>query len=284
MADGLLIAQISDTHIGGAVAQGSESNLDRLDRTLAHLQAVGRTPDLLLVTGDMADAGGDEPYRLLKDRLDRLPFPARVALGNHDERAPAQAVFGGGEGGFFHYAFDAGELRVVVLDTVEEGRHGGAFCAEREAWLRDQLHEAAAKPVLVALHHPPVDIGIDWLTTSPTEPWLERLDAALADHPHIVALISGHVHRPIVSSRAGRSVRVCPPVAAQLALDLAPLSPDRPDGRALIVEGRPGYALHLWRGGTLTTHFGFVEEQRAVLRFDEKTQPFVRSLFEERSA
>lgn len=279
----LLIAQISDIHLGGAATGGIDANRARLERVLDHLGAMGRVPDILLVTGDLAEAGDDDSYRELDELLGRCPFPAHVALGNHDKRGAARAVFAYGEGQFLHYSIDTAGLRIIVLDTLEEGRHGGAFCEVREGWLRETLRERPDSPLLVALHHPPIDTGLDWLTTSPKEPWLARLDAALAESGQVVALLAGHVHRPIASSRSGIPVRVCPSVAAPLALDLAELSSRCPDARPLVVEGPPGYALHLWRDGVLTTHFDFVEEHRTILRYDAAIQPFVRSLFAERA-
>jgi 3',5'-cyclic AMP phosphodiesterase CpdA len=278
-----LIAQISDIHLGGAVSDGTDANRARLERVLEHLCAMARLPDLLLVTGDLAESGDEDSYRQLKQRLDRCPFPAHVALGNHDKRTAARTVFAYGEGEFLHYSIDAPGLQIVVLDTLEEGRHGGAFCEAREAWLRATLRKAPERPVLVALHHPPIDTGLDWLTTSPNEPWLARLDGALSESRQVVALVAGHVHRPIAASRGGIAVRVCPSVAAPLALDLAALSPELPDGRPLVVDGPPGYALHLWRDGVLTTHFDFVEEHWTILRFGAAVQPFVHSLFSERA-
>ena len=283
-----LIAQISDTHIGSAVEGSAGTNLRRLDRVLAHLAGMARRPDLLLVTGDLADADADsqdedeDSYQLLKSRLDRCGIPVHVCIGNHDSRIAAQRVFGREGSDFFHFAADAGPLRLIVLDSVENGRHGGAFCEARAAWLRDRLAEAPEFPTLIALHHPPIDTGLDWLTTSPAEPWLTNLDAALAGQRQIAALLAGHVHRPIASSRSGIPVRVCPSVAAPLALDLAPLEPEAPDGRALVVDGPPGYALHLWRDEVLTSHVDFVEDRQVLARFDENMQPLVRRLFAER--
>jgi len=279
----LLVAQISDLHIGGAIIDGVDVNLERLDRVLAHLAAMARRPDLLLVTGDLIEQENAEAgYRLLAERLERCPFPAHVTIGNHDLREPAFRQFRGGSGGFLHYVVEAGPLRLIVLDTVEEGRHGGAFCEARSAWLRSRLAEAPDRPTLIALHHPPIDTGIDWLTTVPDEPWLARLDAALAGQDQIVAIVGGHVHRPISASRNGISVRVCPAVAAQLALELAPLDPDVPDGRPLVVDAPPGYALHLWRDGVLTSHADFVQDQPVLARFDERMQGLVRAIFAER--
>jgi 3',5'-cyclic AMP phosphodiesterase CpdA len=276
-AGNLLIAQISDTHIGAA-----DANVGRLDRVLDHLCGMTRRPDLLLVTGDLADENSEAPYRMLRERLDRCPFPAYVCLGNHDSRGAARQIFPGGDDRFLHYVFDADTLRIIVLDTLEEGRHGGAFCEARAAWLRDRLAEAADQATLVVLHHPPIDSGIDWLTTSPEEPWVARLESVLADQPQIVALLAGHFHRPIFGGRKGAPVFVCPPIARQIALDLAPLDPEMPDGRALVVDGPPGFALHLWRGGTLTSHMDFVEDRQILADFDADMQKLVRKIFAER--
>lgn len=283
-----LIAQISDTHIGSPVEGSAGANLARLDQVLAHLAGMTRRLDLLLVTGDLADADEDAAdedeasYRLLKDRLDGCGIPVHVCIGNHDNRAIAKRVFGREGSDFFHLAADAGPLRLIVLDTLEEGRHGGAFCEARADWLRNRLMEVPERPTLIALHHPPIDTGLDWLTTSPAEPWLARLDAALAGQRQVAALLAGHVHRPIASSRNGIPVRVCPSVAQPLAPDLTPLDPEVPDGRALVVDGPPGYALHLWREGVLTSHVDFIDDRQVLARFDEKMQPLVRRLFAER--
>lgn len=281
-SDELLIAQISDTHIGSAVEAGAGANLARLDRVLSHLCGMTRRPDLLIVTGDLADEVSEAPYRLLEERLDRCGIPAYVCIGNHDSRRDAASVFGARGPVFFQYAVDAGPLRLIVLDTVEEGRHGGAFCEARASWLRERLAEAPHRPTLVALHHPPIDTGMDWLTTSPAEPWLARLDAALSGHEQVIAMIAGHVHRPITGSRNGIPVLVCPSVAPPLTLDLAPLDPDAPDGRALVFDGPPGFALHLWRDGRLVSLVDFVEERPVLARFDERMQKLIRRLFAER--
>lgn len=280
-AGALLIAQISDTHIGSA-RTAAEDNLARLDRVLDHLCGMTRRPDILLVTGDLADQKSQAPYRALRDRLDRCPFPAYVCLGNHDTRRSARHIFPGGDSQFFHYVVDAGPLRLIILDTLEEGRHGGGFCEARSTWLRDRLVEAPDRATLVVLHHPPIDTGLDWLTTAPAEPWVARLDAALAGQRQVIALVAGHIHRPIAASRNAVPVRICPSIAAPLTLDLQPLDPQVPDDRALVIDGPPGYALHLWRDGLLTTHVDFVQEQRVLARFDQQMQPYIRAMFDER--
>jgi 3',5'-cyclic AMP phosphodiesterase CpdA len=243
---------------------------------------MARQPDLLLVTGDLADSASQTPYRLLKHQLGRCDFPTYVCLGNRDTRQVARQLFEGGDADFFHYVVDAGPLRLIMLDTLDEGRHGGGFCELRAAWLRDRLAEAPTQPTIIAMHHPPLDTGIDWVTTVPAEPWVARLDAALAGQQQVIALLAGHVHRPITASRHGIPLLVCPPIAAPITLDLAPLDPTAPDGRELVTDGPPGYMLHLWRSGMLVSHFDFVAVEAVLARFDERMQPVIQFRFAER--
>ena len=57
-------------------------------------------------------------------------------------------------------------------------------------------------------------------------------------------MISGHVHRPIVTHWAGTTLIVCSSTAPQVALDLEPIDPEQPDERSMIVAEPPCYALH----------------------------------------
>ena len=78
------------------------------------------------------------------------------------------------------------------------------------------------------------------------------------------------------------SQMVCPATSAQLALDLRPIDPEVMDGRPMVTNDPPGYALHRWSDGGLVTHFDTVQPRETLARFDETMQPLVRGLFAER--
>ena len=62
----MLIAQITDVHLGFEPGNPDELNRQRLDRTLRTLVEMVPRPDLLLATGDLADPGDDsESYARL---------------------------------------------------------------------------------------------------------------------------------------------------------------------------------------------------------------------------
>jgi 3',5'-cyclic AMP phosphodiesterase CpdA len=280
----MLIAQISDLHIGFDGPSRDDANLRRLDRALAELEAMPGRPDLLLATGDLVEHGDEASYRLLHERLAACPIPSHPMLGNHDRRAGFRAAFPGAPdvSGYLQYVIETPGLRIVMLDTLEEGRHGGAFCEIRAAWLTEKLAEAPDTPTLVVLHHPPIDTGIEWMMTDPAEPWVARLRAALAGHGQIVALISGHIHRPVLGMFEGLPTAVAPATAYPLALTLEPMDIDHPDNRPLVTDGPPAYALHRWQDGRFITHFGFADDPVTIVAYGERMQPLVRRLAAER--
>ena len=276
----LVIAQLTDLHIGFDVEEGVERNVDRLGRVIDAMRA--EQPDLVIVTGDLTQGGRAEDYRRLATALSALDCPVHLTVGNHDRRDGFAAVFADriAPDGFVHFAVEHPELRCLVLDTLEEGRHGGAFCVERAAWLSARLVEDR-RSTLIFLHHPPVAVGVAWMDPDPNAGWIERLHAAIAPHDHVIGLAAGHLHGASVTGWQGRSVAIAPSVAPALALSLAAIDPDTPDNRPMIVDSAPGFALHRWDGEQLTTQFGSVPEH-VIARFNEDMQPMVRQMLTER--
>lgn len=281
----MLIAQITDIHLGFDPDNPAEYNRKRLAAVLRALCRMSPRPDLLLATGDLVDQGDADSYRRLRGALDGLPFPVRMVLGNHDRRDTFRAEFpeaGTIPSGHVQYVEEAGPVRLVMLDTLDEGRHGGAFCEPRARWLTDRLAEAPGRPTLLVLHHPPIETGIPWMTTALREPWVERLRGAIAGQPQVMGMICGHIHRSLVTRWAGGSVAVCSSTAPQVALELAAIDPETPDGRPMIVADPPAYALHYWNGESLVTHFETADDHVALASYDDRMQGLVRHLLAER--
>jgi Icc protein len=280
----MLIAQISDLHIGFDSPTPDDANLHRLDKVLRRLEAMPKRPDRLLVSGDLVEHGDEPSYRLLGKRLAECPIPSHLMLGNHDARGPFRRAFPDAPdaGGFLQYVVEDPSLRMIVLDTLEEGRHAGAFCASRAAWLAERLDEEPAQPTIIALHHPPFDSGIEWMTTDPAEPWVARLRRALSGRTNIVAMLSGHLHRPVVGMFDGTAAVVSPATAAPLALTLEPMDLDHPDQRPLVTDGPPAFALHRWQDSGFISHFARAGDAKPIVRFDRNMQAFLRRLVGER--
>jgi hypothetical protein len=52
----------------------------------------------------------------------------------------------------------------------------------------------------------------------------------------------------------------------------------------MIVAEPPGFALHFWSGKELITHFGFVQEDPVLARYDAAFQRVVRQIAAEDTA
>ncbi len=281
----MLIAQITDLHIGFDRDNPDEYNMHRLTAVLQRIADGPNRPDLMLLTGDLTEFGDSDSYVRLAEAVAGCQFPVWAMVGNHDERAPLLASFPDTPvaDGFVQYALDFDHFRVLVLDTLEPGRHGGAFCEIRATWLAERLAERPATPTVIAMHHPPFVSGISWLDSDNDEDWIARFAATVAGHGQVKAIFSGHLHRTITTLWNGVQLTVCASTAPTVGLDLRPIDSDRPDGRAMIVDELPGYALHHWDGERLISHVEAVGALRALARYDEGMQPLVRAIEDERA-
>ena len=284
--DGILVAQVTDLHIGFDRDNPHELNVRRLNMVIDELNEMRPKPSLLLVTGDLVEWQDDiDAYRHMLSLIARWEGPVIWAIGNHDSREHFRAVLPdvpADENGFIQYVVDHGGVRWIVLDTLDEGRHGGMICEKRAAWLKKRLRERKDVPTIIILHHPPVDTGIDWMSALDCETWVQRLEEVVKPAKQVVGLIAGHVHRPIATTFGGKPLTVCCSTAPWLALNLEDIDPKRPDGRPLILGDAPAYALHYWNGERLLTHFDVAGPRHVLASYDSNAQPMIRDFLRER--
>jgi len=280
----MLIAQVTDIHLGFDPDNPAEFNRKRLDQVLRALNDGPNRPDLLLATGDLTDRGDADSYRRLANAFSQCDFPVWPCMGNHDDRANFAQHFLHirQEDGFVQYVIPLEGRRIIMLDTLEPDRHGGAFCERRAEWLSARLDEDATTPTLIVMHHPPIEVGIDWMNTHPEEPWVRRFTTAIAGRPNIQSILCGHIHRSITAPWNGTTIAICSSTAPQLALDMRPMDPDAPDNRPMIVADPPAYALHRWTDHGLVTHFETADDHVMLAKFDAGMQPLVKMLIDER--
>jgi len=283
----MLIAQITDCHIGFFRSDVGGANTRRLCAVLDRLRDGPNRPDLLLLSGDLTEFGDTASYARLAGMLADLPFPFHLMVGNHDDRAALRATFPGTtlDQGFVQYVLPLPGLRLIALDTLEPGRHGGAFCAARAKWLSDQLDADSATPVVIAMHHPPFVSGLDWLDGAADAPWIARFTDAIAGRPQVRAIVAGHLHRTIHASVAGVPLTVCPSTAPTVALNLNLIDPEQLDGRAMIADEPAAFALHRWHGDQLVSHFECLSAAppwAALASYDAGMQELVRQNARER--
>ena len=143
------------------------------------------------------------------------------------------------------HCVDMGEVRLVMLDSMEPGSHSG-HCPEAMArWLDACLQEDSSRPALVFMHHPPFITGMGAMD----EPFegADLLRDVLSRAPW-ARLCCGHMHRPIFTAWAQGLALTVPSISMQIDLDLSP------EGGDTFRMEMPGYMLHHWDGSHLNSH------------------------------
>lgn len=248
----LLLAQISDLHLGEPARDGSDPE----GCLRAVVKALGRLPDppdAVLVSGDLAEHAKPKQYRLAAKAIGKLGVPIYGLPGNHDDRATMREVLGyPGEGDEpLDYAVDLGPLRLVVVDSTIPGEDRGGF----EPGQLERLDaELAASPhaAIVAMHHPPLTTAMaDWDGVNLPVSDRNALAAVIARHPRVKAIVAGHLHRVAVSTLAGRPVLAAPSTFLQARPDFA-------REKVKLYAGTPGFVIHALRGEELSTQVEIV--------------------------
>jgi Icc protein len=281
----MLIAQMTDIHIGFAPDEKPEEyNRIRFRATLARVLGGPNRPDMMVLSGDITDNGDFDSFEKTAALLAECPFPVWPMVGNHDTREALVEAFPQVrlEEGFLHYAVNIGGLNVIMLDTLERGRHGGAFCEKRARWLAAKLDAAPDTPTLIFMHHPPVVSGIEWMDPQPDEDWIRRFGAVVEGRRQVLAIHCGHLHRPLMATFRGIPLGVTPSVAPLVAMDLRSIDREVPDGRDLITTEPPAYALHRWDGTSLVTHYEHVSGWKTIAHYTGSLQAMIQDMFAER--
>ena len=250
----MLLAQLSDPHIGATPRHMPHGMLpaDTLQRAVAQLLASTVPPDAVLVSGDLVERGLPAEYAELRAVLARLPMPAYLMVGNHDDRDALRAAFPDhaylqAGGAFVQYAFDASDWRVVVLDSLDPGVSSGRVCEHRLQWLEEELGGDDRRDVALFVHHQPFATGIPHVDASRLLD-AEALEHVIRRHERVRRIGCGHVHRAMQTTWAGRAATTCPSVYFQFAPDF------RADGRCVPAAEMPGYQLHRFSGRELLTY------------------------------
>jgi 3',5'-cyclic-AMP phosphodiesterase len=238
-----VVAHLSDCHIG-ATAEAPA----RLRRALDHLAACTPRPDVLLLSGDLADHGLDGEYEVVAEVLSTVTIPLLVCPGNHDVRTRFVHHLGPAES-----VIDVAEHRLIAVNSLVDAAEGrridhGALTDDSLHLLHDAL--TAGRPSFVALHHPPVDLHVDLmdpikLTAS------ERLAEVLARHSNVIAVLVGHAHTMAATTFAGVPVLVGGGLVSTVPTDAEDLP-------TIDYSQPPTIALHLVEDDHLVTHWRVV--------------------------
>jgi 3',5'-cyclic AMP phosphodiesterase CpdA len=246
--DDVVIAQISDTHLGVSQAPNAADNL-----RIAVQMINARHPDAVILSGDI----GETPSQRAQAQtiLQGLTAPIYYVPGNHDVGDTNSLEAYRSQFGPDYYSFQVKNVTVIALDSELLGNYSNfsatsiqpllpGIAAESQkmlSWLTNQT-ESMTGQVVIAVQHIPLfrDDGFPdekpyWTVNPPYTETESNLLISLG----IKHLLAGHWHNGRVVQQNGITIHVAPAVSY-----------------AIGTGGQVGFAMHtVSRAGDVSTEF-----------------------------
>lgn len=226
----MLIAQLTDLHIkqGGRPAYQKVDTLACLRKAIRHINNLKPQPDYAVITGDLGDFGSPEEYQVIKQELLKFHMPLLIVPGNHDHRDNLRQGLEGlaefDHPDFCNFVVQHDDHVLVGLDSSVIGQPYGHLSEQTLTWLDDTLTEHQAQPVMLFLHHPPMQVGLNHMDVQNLTN-ADELYQVLSQHNNISGICAGHLHRPVSALWHGIPVWVGPSHSHSVTLDLDPSAP-----------------------------------------------------------
>jgi Icc protein len=215
------IAHLSDTHfLADRARWGGVIDTDaQVVSALRQLERSGRSPDAIVVTGDLTDLGEPDAYARLRALVE--PVAAELGaqivwvMGNHDERAVySRELFDAElpsdpspeEDHPQDRVYDVGGLRIVAFDSTVPGYHHGDITGRQLEWLAGVLADPAPHGTLLALHHPPLKTPLELMNILQLQHQAEFAEVVAGTD--VRAILAGHFHYSTFGLFAGIPVSV----------------------------------------------------------------------------
>ncbi|MFT5193897.1 MAG: Icc protein [Cellvibrionaceae bacterium] len=249
---------VGDQHI--EAEQGEHRGVDTADvlqKLVAHVNQHHADADLCLFLGDITNEGEPAAYARFKSLIQPLLPPIRLMVGNHDERVNFQTAFPEtekDENGFVQFVHDfENNYRLIVLDTLngppldELRRHVGMLTPDRLKFLEAKLEEANGRPVVIAMHHHPFEIGLPGMDVIRLMNGPEFLEI-VGRYPNIQMVFFGHNHRQISGVSHGVPFTCFKALSPQTPLDFQKLDPSggiaEPPSYGVVMLSDTGVLVH----------------------------------------
>ena len=183
----MLIAQISDIHVGGG-----RYRPELLRTAIEEINAA--EPDVVVVAGDLTDDGYPDQYPLARDELSRIACERVVCVpGNHDARNVGYLRFEdtfGARDSRLHL----GELALVAVDSSKPDLDEGEIGREHYGWIEEEFAREPADLRVFVLHHHLLPIPGTGRERNVVYDAGDAIECLQRAEVHLV--LSGHKHVP----------------------------------------------------------------------------------------
>ncbi len=143
-------------------------------------------PDLLLLTGDLAEDEQPATYQWLYQQLEASGLAWQWLPGNHDQPALMNEL----KPSDFYQQTAA--WQILGLNSHLPKATQGKLASQQLHKLKEALNNP--KPLLIALHHPPVKVNSEWKDALALENAAAFWEL-LKDKPQAKLVVFGHVHQ-----------------------------------------------------------------------------------------
>ena len=239
------LVQLTDTHLFEDETSTSKgvATVQSFEAVLEHLKTLP-CPDMLLLTGDLSHDETAESYRRLHRAIAPFGCPTYWIPGNHDQPQFMQEILNEPPV-YAQNRIEMGGWVILLLNSQVWREIHGELSPESLAWLKEQLIESGERPVLIALHHPPLNTG---------DAWIDRINLLNADvfqqmvsqFPSVKLVLFGHIHQEFDQEIAGVRYLASPSTCVQF----------QPDSEEFAIDGdrAPGFRqVTLFPDGTFST-------------------------------
>lgn len=232
----LRIVQITDLHLkaqsGGGLGwcrdcEGLDTS-ETLANVLDDIQINEPCFNALVVTGDIAQDGDPDAYRMFSRLLANEGAPVYCLPGNHDNKVHLREALDGKVISMPRYIVEK-EWLLLFLDTSKSGEVHGEITAMQIEWTKAIITHYPNHHVALFIHHHPVPVGSPWLDKDGLMNGEEVLDQ-LRQLPQIKTIVCGHIHQNLDQQVHGIRILGTPSTCLQFTpysaqISFSPLPP-----------------------------------------------------------
>jgi Icc protein len=206
------VLHITDPHLFADRGQALREAVSwqTLVRVLRHYGAGDWRADLVYLTGDLIHDDTRQAYRNLRELVDGIGLPVHVVPGNHDvpallrEELPDYPCCS---------TVDVAGWRLLGISTYEDGVASGSVGKDTLDRLRSTLADSD-RPAAIFMHHPPVELGSDWLDGVGLADRDAFLDV-VRESEKVRVVVFGHVHQAYDNGESGLRILGTPSTCRQ---------------------------------------------------------------------
>lgn len=212
MTDTILrFVHISDTHISADDEYGRHhsphSTREGAQALVRQLNNLPFEPDFILHTGDVAYDPDPSAYHIAREILGEIRYPVYYLAGNHDYPTELQSMMLKRQEILpsLYYTFEINGVQIICLDTNGPAEPPRGFVTQEQLlWLETLCAADDSRPLIVAVHHNLLPVGIPWLDDYMRTTNGEDVHRAMLPARHrLRGVFSGHVHQNLDVYRDG---------------------------------------------------------------------------------